>query len=362
MGTTQHGSGGKAFVAARSSERAAAPVRQIAARPSIGALSFARAILGPCGAFEWVALLYLALTGALMVVFHRNLARPVFYIAAHFAVFAAILLVVNVADRVGRGERSHSGIARTLRWIRDWYPQTVFLFCFEELEILVRLIVRTWRDPVLIALDHRLTGVYPAVWLVRFSSIWLNEAMEVAYLSYFPFLTIVGALIYRRRNVRADARPSRDPSGAEAMRAFWTVMTASIVAYSIGYMISIFFPVEAPYFAMRSFDLLPLASGPASHVASFIEGWGRVRGGAFPSAHVSGSFVALFGTWRYRRNWFWVFLPGFVAMCMSTIYCRYHYIADVFAGILVGAVGFILAERLMKLPGANPAERVSPPQ
>jgi len=41
---------------------------------------------------------------------------------------------------------------------------------------------------------------------------------------------------------------------------------------------------------------------------------------------------------------------------VSTIYGRYHYIADVFAGILVGAVGFVLAERLMAVPGANPAE------
>jgi membrane-associated phospholipid phosphatase len=108
---------------------------------------------------------------------------------------------------------------------------------------------------------------------------------------------------------------------------------------------------------MRSFHLPPLAGGPATGLINFIEGWGRVRGGAFPSAHVSGSFVALLGAWRYRRYLFWVFLPFFIAMCVSTIYCRYHYIADVLAGILVGAIGFVLAERLMIVPGANPAER-----
>jgi hypothetical protein len=36
---------------------------------------------------------------------------------------------------------------------------------------------------------------------------------------------------------------------------------------------------------------------------------------------------------------------------------RYHYIADILAGILVGAVGFILAVRLMAVTGANPAGR-----
>jgi membrane-associated phospholipid phosphatase len=198
------------------------------------------------------------------------------------------------------------------------------------------------------------------VWLTQFSNTWINETMQVAYMTYYLFLTILAASLYRRRLARSVVLPAGDPSGAEALRAFWTVMTASMIGYSIGYMISIFFPVEAPFYAMRSFHLPPLAGGPATGLINFIESWGRVRGGAFPSGHVTGSFVALLGAWRYRRYLFWVFLPLFVAMCVSTIYGRYHYIADVFAGILVGAVGFILAERLMAVPGANPAERSRP--
>jgi membrane-associated phospholipid phosphatase len=195
------------------------------------------------------------------------------------------------------------------------------------------------------------------VWLNQFSSICVNEAMQVAYMSYYLFLTILGASIYRRHLVRSAFSSAVDPSRVVGLRAFWTVMTASIIAYSIGYMISMFFPVEAPFFAMRSFDLPPLVGGPATSLIDFIEGWGRVRGGTFPSGHVLGSFVALLGAWRYRRYLFRVFLPFFIAMCVSTIYGRYHHIADGFAGILVGTVGFILAERLMAVPGANPAER-----
>jgi membrane-associated phospholipid phosphatase len=115
--------------------------------------------------------------------------------------------------------------------------------------------------------------------------------------------------------------------------------------------------VEAPFFAMRSLRLPPLVGGPATSLINFIESWGRVRGGAFPSGHVLGSFVALLGAWCYRRQLFWIFLPCFIAMCVSTIYGRYHYIADILAGILVGAVAFILANRLMVVKGANPAER-----
>jgi membrane-associated phospholipid phosphatase len=332
--------------------------RHIVAPSFIRLSSQARAILEPCGAFEWVALFYLGLSGALMFVFHENLSHPALRITVHFGVFAAILVVVKVADRVSRGDLSRSRIATALGWVRDWYPQALFLFCFEELQILVHLTDQAWRDPVLIAFDHRLTGVYPGVWFSQFSNLWINEAMQVAYMTYYLFLTILGASLYRRRLTGSAVSPAGEPSGAEALRAFWTVMTASMIAYSIGYVISIFFPVEAPFFAMRSFQLPPLAGGPATSLIDFIEHWGRVRGGAFPSGHVTGAFVALLGAWRYRRYLFWVFLPCFVAMCVSTIYGRYHYIADVFAGIFVGAVGFILAQRLMAVPGANPPEAI----
>jgi len=324
------------------------------------ARSLFAAILAPCGAFEWIALFYLAVSGALMLIFRASLSHPAKQISEHFSVLAAILLVVNVGDRAVRGPRGRTVGARTLRVLREWYPQLVFLFCFEELQILVHLIFPVWRDSLLIAFDYRLTGVNPAAWLSQFSSFWLNETMQAAYMTYFFFLGILTIALYRRRTRPANSPPVHDPAGAPALRAYWTVLTASMVAYAIGYVISIFFPVEAPFFAMRSFNLPPLTGGAATSVINFIEAWGRVRGGAFPSAHVSGSFVALIGAWRYRRYLFWIYLPLFIAMCVSTIYCRYHYIADVFAGILVGSIGVILADRLMSLSGADPSPRLYP--
>jgi len=45
-------------------------------------------------------------------------------------------------------------------------------------------------------------------------------------------------------------------------------------------------------------------------------------------------------------------LPVFVAMCVSTIWGRYHYVADVLAGLLTGTLGFLLGSWLMKRKGA----------
>jgi membrane-associated phospholipid phosphatase len=86
----------------------------------------------------------------------------------------------------------------------------------------------------------------------------------------------------------------------------------------------------------------------------FIERFGRVHGAAFPSAHVAGSMVAILTSWRYRRWLFWVCLPFFVSMCVATVYGRYHYVADVLAGLAVGALGFAVGTCLMRRTGTLP--------
>jgi membrane-associated phospholipid phosphatase len=68
--------------------------------------------------------------------------------------------------------------------------------------------------------------------------------------------------------------------------------------------------------------------------------------------------VAILCAWRYRRWLFWATLPFFVSMMVATVYGRYHYVADVLAGMLVGAAGYAAGLRLMRQPGAVAADAV----
>ena len=96
----------------------------------------------------------------------------------------------------------------------------------------------------------------------------------------------------------------------------------------------------------------PLDGGPFTAMMSFIEHYGRVRGAAFPSAHVAGATAALWGAWRFRRWLFWAMLPLFMVMCVSTIWGRYHYVADVFGGMMTGTLGYLIGDWIMKGSGA----------
>jgi membrane-associated phospholipid phosphatase len=304
-------------------------------------------VMDASGAFEWVALSYLGFSGLLMLLFAKNLPRAGRLLEIHASVVTAVLAVVgsariSLATRWGRGQ-----IGRTLRVMRDWYPQALFLFCFEELGALAHLIRGGWCDSWMLGFDRWLTGVNPTVWLQRFVSPLLTDFMQMAYLSYFFFLTILGFVLYIWGADSTRANPRR-------RFAFWAVMTSSIAGYAIGYTISLFVPVESPHYFLASMQLTPLSGGPFTWLSDLIEHYGRVHGGAFPSEHVVGSFVALLGAWRYRRRLFWGFLPFFACMCVSTVYVRNHYIADMFAGIVVGWIGFWVGHRLMRLPGACP--------
>ena len=310
-----------------------------------------------CGEFEWVALGYLAASSALIVVFGQNLAHPVGWLATQIGVAAFILMLCWTEARVSGAAQCFQQLAQfrlsdyaegAMTWLggnacptfgqkffhfwRHWYPHLFFLFCFEELGHFMRLVTPEWQDAKLIAFDHWLTGVHPSVWLEQFASPGRNEFMQFAYITYFLYLLALGGILYHRKE----------------WRGYWSVMTYSGMAYAIGYVIAICFPIESPWFAMAGMWQGELHGGIFTSLINFIEHYGRVRGAAFPSEHVAGSVAALWGAWRHRRWLFWVMLPLAACMCASTVWGRYHYAADVFGGVATGTLGFVMGSWVMR--------------
>lgn len=296
-----------------------------------------------CGAFEWVALGYLAFSSALIAVFAENLANPLALLAAQALVAVIILSLVRTEARSREAAAVCGEKFSTKFWHfwRYWYPHLFFLFCFEELAHLVHLVNPGWEDAKLIVFDHWLTGVHPSIWLEQFATPGRNDFFQFVYITYFTYLLIVGGILYYRKD----------------WKAYWATMTYSAAAYAIGYFIAMMFPIQSPWFSMAGMWQEPmLQGGPFTATINFIEHFGRVRGAAFPSEHVAGSVAALWAAWKHRRWLFWTMLPFVICMCASTIWGRYHYIADVFGGIATGTMGYFIGSWLMKRKGAVATE------
>jgi membrane-associated phospholipid phosphatase len=299
------------------------------------------AIGSACGAFESIAMGYLAVSSVLISIFAENLAHPVRLLATRACVVALIILLCRGTDILA-GSESHFSTYTLKFWHfwRHWYPHLFFLFCFEELAHLAHLVSPHWQDAKLIAFDYWLTGVHPSIWLEQFATPVRNDLMQFTYITYFAYLLVLGGILYYRRD----------------SRGYWSVMTYSATAYAIGYLIAILFPIESPWFSMAGSWHGELRGGPFTALINFIEHYGRVRGAAFPSEHVAGSFAALWGAWRHRRWLFWVMLPLVLCMCVSTIYGRYHYVADIFGGVTTGTLGYCIGGWLMRRSNTQPTQ------
>jgi membrane-associated phospholipid phosphatase len=294
---------------------------EASAFPEPGGFGFVSVAVAHFTPFEWVTFVYLAWIETILLLFHKNVAHASRGVALHLSIALCIVLLVGMATRSSDP---------LIRFARHWYPLPLYIFFFEELEGLVHIFFSGWFDHWLIQFDFNLAGVHPSAWLAQFATPALNDAMQFAYMTYFLFLVMLPAMLYSEGN----------------FAAFSTVMTATAIAHYSVYVMALLFPIESPYFSLASLHLAPLVGGPFTATIELIEHFGRVHGAAFPSAHVAGSMVAILAARRYKPWLFWICLPFFLAMCVATVYGRYHYVADVIAGIAFGAMGWAAGERL----------------
>ena len=83
---------------------------------------------------------------------------------------------------------------------------------------------------------------------------------------------------------------------------------------------------------------------------------GGARGGAFPSAHVSGAVVVSLVAWRHQRRLAYLLVPIAGSVMIVTVYGRFHYVLDTLAGAAL-AIVVVLGYRYVFSDG--PGERQS---
>jgi membrane-associated phospholipid phosphatase len=223
----------------------------------------------------------------------------------------------------------------------DLYPVLFVPLVFDSLGRLIPAVnpaADPGRDDWLVAADRFLFGTDPTVWLERFVRPWLTDGMYVAYYLYFVVPFVVAAYLWRRR-------------GLAAFRRYVFVVALSFFVSYVGYFLV---PAKGPRVALepvqtiklRDFQATPFARALADAM-NFVE---RNKNDVFPSGHVMLTAVCLLLALRESRRLFLLLLPVGLGVFVSTVYCRYHYVIDVIAGLLLAlpmpAVGRRAYERL----------------
>ena len=169
---------------------------------------------------------------------------------------------------------------------------------------------------------------------------WLavSELFYASYFSYYVMIAGVGIALFLRNR-----------------RQFFHYVSVVSFLFYICYTIYIILPVIGPrafFHQVEGYalpevtqrlavtDVYPEAvqAGPIFRLMKWVYRVFEAPGAALPSSHVAVALCTVFFSFRYLRRIRYVHLTVAILLCLSTVYCRYHYVVDVLAGLVAAAM------------------------
>ncbi|MBI3652274.1 MAG: phosphatase PAP2 family protein [Acidobacteria bacterium] len=274
-------------------------------------------------------IVYLAILIVLMLLAHERVEKWPLLVAVHTS---AILFFVALAKWLA------PPLGNFGRYLRGWNTMLVIPLTYKELEYLVpRLHPRDF-DWQLAALDYRVFGVQPTVWLERFLWPPLTEIFQITYATYYFYPLILGIVLWRK--------------GWFVKFHFWALMLMlGLLTSYLGY---IAVPAIGPRFILAAQQTQPLTGVFLFQTirATLDKAEGITRD-CFPSGHTELTLLTLYYAWRFHKPTFKWFVVPCSMIILSTVYLRYHYVVDVVAGIAFAIVLVLLAKWLHRQLGGQ---------
>jgi membrane-associated phospholipid phosphatase len=272
---------------------------------------------------------YLALVAILILFFHGHTvpAWP-WLIGAHLVALGVIHWLLQRNARLAP--------ARAITFLRHFYPVLLYAGFFAETGWLNQMFVRGYLDPVVIQWDQSLFGYQPSLlFMKRLPYLIVSEVLYAAYFSYYLMIGGVGLALYLR-----------------SQRQFFHYISVISLVFYICYLIYIFVPVIGPPIFFRTIfgyslpsDLQVLVPpegypegikrGVFYQLMKWIYQVFEAPGAAIPSSHVAIALCTVYFSFRYLPGIRWAHLVMVLLLCVATIYCRYHYVSDVLAGVAI---------------------------
>jgi len=261
----------------------------------------------------------------LLVLFFRDQIPRWRSLLSLYALGAGVLLVLKwCSDREVGG--------RVVKFINDFSPVLYILLIYQSLGDLSHYL-HPDVDPQLIRIDFLLFGVNPTVWMERWVVPWLTGVLSLAYLSYFFLPARLVHTLYLKN-------PRRD---------FDLAVFVLLLVWYLSFVGNILFPAIGPRFTLAHLQSVPLKGNFiadfVSHLLNLLENNQR---DCMPSGHTAIGLIVLFLSYRYARLLFYLFCPIVAALILSTVYLRYHYVIDLFAGAALAAGCSIIGPRLYR--------------
>jgi membrane-associated phospholipid phosphatase len=259
-----------------------------------------------------------------LVLFFRNdlpLWRSLIF---RYTVWIGLLFALKLASERGSG--------RLGALFNDFSPGLFVILIYQSLGDLIQYL-HPDIDSMLIRIDFFLLGVHPTVWMERWTVPWLTDLLSLAYASYYFFPVVLAIALYLKN-------PKRD---------FEVAMFVLLLGYYVSFIGYILFPAIGPRHTLTHLQTVPLeGSVITDFIRDTLNSWEHNKRDCMPSGHTQVALMVLFLSYRYRRLLFYFLLPVASGLILSTVYHRYHYVIDLFAGAFLAVACVIIGPRLYK--------------
>ena len=216
------------------------------------------------------------------------------------------------------------------RILGEIYLPMIFPLFYAEMEYLgiIFFDFENSLDPALIHLEEAIFGMQPSLeWSRAWPWAWFHELMEFAYFTYYFLALTFIVLVFKARSAMDDLQ--RWDAVRDFVRDLSITMLLCYTMYTL-------FPAWGPKFFRAGY--VDVGGWIFTDIMRHIHDNGAILGAAFPSSHVAASMVPWWHAWCLFPRHRWWMSTLFVLLCMSTVYNRYHYVVDVFAGLLLGGI------------------------
>jgi membrane-associated phospholipid phosphatase len=269
-----------------------------------------------------IALAYMVFTAAMEAIWFRQIPQAPLFLTLH-VLGAALILLSSLSE-------NPTGLVRFFRYS---YPMLFVGCCYREMSFIILAIRQTHFDDALANLDLRFWGAYPTVWMERLYSPVFTEFLQVIYTLFIPMVFLVPVVAWYRKQF-AECR----------YMAF--LITLGFLASYVGYLIV---PARGPRFLLEHMQHLPLTGmWGFDSMQTTLNHLEKDHYDCFPSGHTELTVLACWLSRLVSSRLFKFYFLYTLCIVFATVYLRYHYTADLLAGVAVASVLILAAPRLYR--------------
>ena len=231
-----------------------------------------------------------------------------------------------------------------LEQIHNWYILPTIFLVFKEIYYMIKPISGADCDSYLIAIDKFIFGVHPTQFLYHYSNPILTEILQISYASFFILPIILLVELQTRKQILN----------------FRFVAFSLVLGFTLSYIGYFLVPAIGPRFTLHNFETTNIELPGlflTKYLREIINAGEAIPAGTpnpidvvqrdvFPSGHTQMTLITMYLSLKLKSKFRYLIYSVGTLLILATVYLRYHYVIDLFGGLVFMILTMFLSKYL----------------